>query len=336
MRTCFAFACSIVLGTLFACTHSLAAGEPTIPACVIVDDPAPFVNNHWVNHKTVCAEIPTSFYVELGRWAEKERIKGKFSVVPCPGGIKPIDGSLGEYPGHTRQERIEWIEMVKTLYVPRFTITPEVITHGLPWDIDAKKLLPVNLRENKWLAEQPLEVQTRYMAEAMQMLKNVGLETGGLTMCWSFPKSKNPILGEAALRAAEKVHGQKYIMIFNDTGQRPGVIYRRDDGAMAVSLRPNVGDCYDHTLGKKTDKDIQQDADKYIAADGRSGQFVDAIQRHKCLIFYTHAQTLYGNGTKSGLKVFQIAIARLHKQYGDRIQWMTGLEIARHYCPPER
>lgn len=52
--------------------------------------------------------------------------------------------------------------------------------------------------------------------------------------------------------------------------------------------------------------------------------------------FYTHAQTLYGNGTKSGLKVFQIAIDRLHRHFGDRIQWMTGLEIARRFCPPGR
>ena len=106
---------------------------------MIVDDPAPFINCHWVNHKTVCQEIPTSFYVEFGRWAEKAKIKGKFTVVPCLGGIKPIDGSLGEYPGHTREERLEWIEMIKTLYAPRFTITPEVITHNLVWDIEAQE-----------------------------------------------------------------------------------------------------------------------------------------------------------------------------------------------------
>ena len=62
---------------------------------------------------------------------------------------------------------------------------------------------------------------------------------------------------------------------------------------------------------------------------------VDRIKAGKCLIFYTHAQTLYGNGTKSGLKVFQTAIDRLHRHYGGRIQWMTGLEIARHFCPPD-
>jgi len=325
--------CAPLLCTFSLCGLVAAADRATVPACMIVDDPAPFINCHWVNHQTVSKEIPTSFYVEFGRWAAENKIKGKFSVVPCLGGIKPIDGSLGEYPGHTREERLQWIDMVKSLYVPRFTITPEVITHNLAWDIDAKRLVKDSPRENKWLVAQTVDVQGRYMAEAMQMLKNVGLDPGGMTMCWSYGKENNAVLGEAALCAAEKVGGLKYIIVFNDTGEQPGVIYRRADGAMAVSLRPNVGDCYDHTLGKKTEADIQADAGKYIADDGRSGQFVDAITKHKCLIFYTHSQTLYGNGTKSGLKVFQIAIDRLHKHYGERIEWMTGLEIARRFCP---
>ena len=91
-------------------------------------------------------------------------------------------------------------------------------------------------------------------------------------------------------------------MVFNDGGDQPGVIYRRDDGAMAVSLRPSVRDVYDHTWGKMTEADIQRDADEYITADGSQGKFVDRIKAGKCLIFYTHAQTLYGNGTKSGLQ----------------------------------
>lgn len=334
MRTCWILACAAQLGAILLGGPAAAADQATIPACMIIDDPAPFINCHWVNHKTVSPEIPTSFYVEFGRWAEANKIKGKFTVVPCIGGIKPIDGSLGEYPGHTREERLQWIDMVKTLYVPRFTITPEVITHNLAWDIDAKKLIEGSPRENQWLEKQPVGVQCRYMTEAVQMLKNVGLDSGGMTMCWSYGKKNNAILGEAALGAVEKVCGLKYIMLFNDTGEQPGVVYRRADGAMAVSLRPSVNDCYDHTLGKKTEADIQADADKFITEDGRSGQFVEAISKHKCLIFYTHAQTLWGNGTKSGLKVFQIAVSRLHKQYGDRIEWMTGLDIARRFCPP--
>ena len=192
-------------------------------------------------------------------------------------------------------------------------------------------------RENDWLAVQPLEVQTRYIAEGMQMLKNAGITIGGMTMCWDYPAEKNNILGEAALRAAEKVYGLKYIMVFNDGGDQPGVIYRRDDGAMAVShspqrprrLRPHL---------RQDDRGRHRSATPTGTSrpTAAKGKFVDRIKAGKCLIFYTHAQTLYGNGTKSGFKVFQIAVDRLQKHYGDRIQWMTGLEICRHYCPPEK
>ena len=323
----------LAVGMLSGACCGLGADEPRIPTCMLIDDPGPFVNMRSVKDTTVCKEIPTAFYQEFGRWAEQNGIKGKLSVVPCLGGIRPIDGSLGEYPGHTRQERLEWIEMIRTLYAPRFTITPEVITHWYPWDIRAKRVLAGPPTENDWLAAQPLAVQVEYIAESLRMLRSAGIEPQGLTMCWSYPKAKNATLGEATLRAAEKVLGLRYVVIFNDSGERPGVIYRREDGAMAVSIRPNVGDVYDHTFGKKTEADVQRDAERYIAADGRSGSFVERITKGGPLVFYSHAQTLYGNGTKSGFRVFQLAIERLHKHYRGRIQWMTAVELCRRYCP---
>ena len=38
---------------------------------MVIDDPAPFINMRWVKDKSVCREIPTSFYRELGQWAER-------------------------------------------------------------------------------------------------------------------------------------------------------------------------------------------------------------------------------------------------------------------------
>ena len=181
--------CFIVLAAV-GCAP-LAADEPrSIPACMVIDDPAPFINMRWVKDKSVCREIPTSFYRELGQWAERAGVKGKFSVIPCLGGIKPIDGSLGEYTDHSRDERLEWIAMVKALFAPRFTITPEVITHWHVWDVANHKLLPGPQTENQWLPLQPLETQTQYIAAAMKMLRDAGLEPGGLTMCWSQPSGR--------------------------------------------------------------------------------------------------------------------------------------------------
>ena len=66
-----------------------------------------------------------------------------------------------------------------------FTITPEVITHWYVWDVANHKLLPGPQTENQWLPLQPVETQTQYIAAAMKMLRDVGLEPGGVTMCWS-------------------------------------------------------------------------------------------------------------------------------------------------------
>ena len=278
-------------------------------------------------------EIPTSFYLEFGRWAEQAKIKGKFSVVPCSGGIKPIDGSLGEYPGHTQEERLEWIEMIKTLYEPRFTITPEIITHWYPWDVDGKKLLPGPPRENDWLAAQPPDVQTRYIAEAMQMLKMRVLRPGGLTMCWRYPAEKDNVLGEAVLCPAEKIYGLKYVMVFNENGDQPRVIFRRGDGAMAVSLRPSVDDVFEHSTARRrrrTSSVMPTATSLPTAAKGSSSiafgrQVLDLLHPRPDALWQWNQERL------QGLSDCHRAPA---KASGDRIRWMTGLEICRHFCPP--
>lgn len=290
-----------------------------IPVSMIVDDGAFYV------HK-----IPNAFLKKFGEWSIANGVKGKFSIIPIYGGKASVDGSLGEYGGTTKEERLEWIETIKTLITPRWTITPEIITHDKPWDIKKHVLMTDMPRESNWLAEQSLETQTEYITEAMRLLKNVGIESGGLTMCWNYPPEKNHILGEATLRAAEKVYGLKFVAIFNDKGEKPAVIYKREDGAMAVSMRPYISDLLDYS-DKFTDADIQRLSDKLISADGTSGLFVDQIKKGVCLEFFTHYANLYSGGSYNGLEILTIAIGRLNKFYGDRIEWMTGVEICKRF-----
>ena len=113
VKTVFAAFCWAFVGWLLLGGAGFADDAARIPVCMIVDDPAPFINMRSLKDTNVCHEIPTSFYIEFGQWAARSGVKGKFSVVPCLGGIKPIDGSLGEIPGHTREERLAWIAMVR-------------------------------------------------------------------------------------------------------------------------------------------------------------------------------------------------------------------------------
>ena len=59
-------ACFALLGVSLCDLPAATAEFPKIPVCMIVDDPAPFINPRSVKDATVCKEIPTSFYLEFG------------------------------------------------------------------------------------------------------------------------------------------------------------------------------------------------------------------------------------------------------------------------------
>lgn len=302
-----------------------------IPVCMIIDDSAPFANAGTAIYPGEVSETPTSFYTEFGQWAQANGVKGKMSVVPIAGGIAAVDGSLGEYPGHTKQERLDWINVVRTHIEPSFTITPEIITHLLPWDTVNSKTVDNGQRENVYFAGLSIEAKTHYIAYAMQRLKNAGLSCGGVTMCWSIPIEHNADFGRATLEAMRSVYGVKDVMIFNDSGADPEVVYRSVDGYVATKTPPRVNDLDGvfYRAGHPTPERIEADASALISADGQTGTFVDQIKRGKCLIFLTHIQMLYTNGRKSGFAVYRLAIERLNRFHGDKIQWVTAVEAAK-------
>ncbi|MGH9892015.1 MAG: hypothetical protein ACREA0_08545, partial [bacterium] len=216
-----------------------------IPASLIIDDGSPFFNMRWIKDKTVCKEVPISFYRELAEWTEKRGMKGIFTVVPRLAGIAAIDGSMGEYPDHTREERLEWLAMAKDVFGRRFTLTPVMLTHWYAWDVKNSRLMEEPQTENEWLAAQSPEIHLEYITESMRLMKSAGFDqVGGLSMCWSYPEQQNALLGESALRAAEKVYGLTDIVVFNNIGDKVEVMFKRPDGARAVLIQPNVGDVY--------------------------------------------------------------------------------------------
>lgn len=300
-----------------------------IPICMIIDDPGPFSNAGTTGHSGEICETPTAFYMKLGEWARRSGVKGKFSVVPICGGLAAIDGSLGEYPGHTREERLEWIEMIRVLYQPNWTITSEIITHLMPWDIVVEKPIYNNQRENEYFAELNMEEKTQYIQYALQKLKNAGIDAGGCTMCWSIPADMNADFGRATLEAISNVYGPKDTMIFNDTFASPKVVYKDNRGYCAVKVPPAVGDI-DGSLyasGEPDEQRINEDANYLISEDGVSGAFVEVLRAGKPLIFLTHIQTLHTNGKESGFEVYKKAVDRLNRRYGDQIAWMTGEDM---------
>jgi hypothetical protein len=262
------------------------------PVCWVIDDPGPF-------------STATADYEAFGKWASANGVKGKFSLVPCLGGAASVDGSAGEFPGHTQQERLEWIETVRKFFTANWSFTPEVATHKQPWDFENRRMLADLPRENEWLDKQPLEVQTRYIANTMVLLKNVGFDLDGLTAPWGGWRN----LAKNTSDALYEVFKKDFAVYFAEYGEEPAIAYEdKQTGRTAVSLRPQINEIH------------------------RLDIVGERIKAGKCVMPVNHANVL----TKDKFSLTRRAVEQLNRDFGDRILWMTGREVGLYYATRAR
>lgn len=255
------------------------------PVSLVIDDPGPFSH-------------PTAVYQKFGQWALDNGVKGKFSLVPCLGGAAAVDGSAGEFPGHTQQERLDWFEMIKKLYAPNWSFTPEIATHWFPWDYQHGRLMLDQPVEHIYLDTLPLAEQTSYIAAAMKLWKNVGIEVEGLTTPWGGWKN----VARNASDALFKTCGKDFAIYFAEYGEEPTVTYEdKEHHRAAVSLRPLVSGGFD----------------------------AKRLEQGKCWVPCLHV----GYITEPSKWT---AIEKMNQEFGDRILWMTGREIGLYYYTKSR
>ena len=75
--------------------------------------------------------------------------------------------------------------------------------------------------------------------------------------------------------------------------------------------------------------------DYYLTADGEKGRFIDLMKTGSYLIFYTHWQSLYGNGTKKGFLADKELVHRINTVLADDVVWMKASEITRYHAARE-
>ena len=103
-----------------------------LPISLIIDDPAPRVFVYYEHAKSrilpdgrpLVNEVPNQFLLDFCDVIEKWGMKGKFSVVPMPGGRGDIVKGI---PGFPQNEIQEWLEIARTRVAPRFSICPEML-----------------------------------------------------------------------------------------------------------------------------------------------------------------------------------------------------------------
>ena len=98
-----------------------------MPISLIIDDPAPRVFVYYEHADTrytkdgrpLLTEIPNSFLSNFCDVMERYGLKGKFSVVPMPGGRGDIVNGIPEF---AKSEIDEWLEIVRSRVAKNFSI----------------------------------------------------------------------------------------------------------------------------------------------------------------------------------------------------------------------
>jgi hypothetical protein len=313
-----------------------------LPITLIVDDPAPCLNIFWWHqarrsgtttpeHRPglpVARHIPVSFldrFVDvIGQWG----VRGKFTVLPYPAGLGPIDTGWPGCPGAQLQA---WIERVQRHVMPLMDITPEILTHAQTLDLDTRTLLPESERE--WSAHQSAATLTPYITLALQLLAKVGLPATGVTSPWDFGVHVEGEYQAAIRQSMQSVQGQRQNWYFlhsdtRGTRLRSQVVWRQGD-AWLVSLWAQVDDfCWATMETPATEAGyVAAVADQYLTRDGH-GRLADLFAAGTPMVMVTHWQSLFADGRHTGLAVLDEVARRVAAAWGEQVQWTSCSQLA--------
>ncbi len=326
-----------------------------VPVSFIIDDSTCLVNlahfciphfaevfpdKYKQNWKKLPRGIPDDFVREFGDWCGERGIKGKYSVIPYPACVGWLDRDM---PGWSKKELKESIQLVRDKMMPNWDIHPEMMTHT--WAIDTKTGRAFDERDENHLEnwgfsqKKSTDELATYMAYALKVLKNVGLNCEGITTPGGFGNKNLLRLSEATFQSCRDVfqteiphyfrhlysEGKESVAprVENATGlngKKPGCV---------VSIIGCAGDWFGGWDGLELGR-----ADLFITAEGNSGRMVEVIQRGEPAIMVAHWPGLYFNGDKDGFDIFKNVVERLHAKF-DHLQWMKLSEISRYWAAKE-
>jgi hypothetical protein len=151
--------------------------NPT-PISLIVDDPCPGLHMYYFHAarrdpraltgdgRPLLETVPNAMLEAFCDLADEWDLRGKFSTVPSPGAAGSINSRLEGVPLAQMQA---WLDVARRRVVPRFDITPEMITHD--WAIDLATMRPLGENEHDWSQHQTVETLLPYIAFALGELK---------------------------------------------------------------------------------------------------------------------------------------------------------------------
>jgi hypothetical protein len=285
-------------------------------------------------------EIPDRFVRKFAAWAGEAGVKGKWSVVPFPACVGRLDRML---PGWSPQELRESLDMVREVIVPNFDIHPEMVTHTRVIDIKTghpfPSLRPEFMENWQWTTGKSADEIGAYVAYALRILKEAGLECEGVTTPGGFGSKARPQLAQACLQSVREVYRAEIPHYFRDL-HASGDASVAPRVELAAGLDGNDPQCVvsivactgDWTGG--WDNTLPVGADRFISADGKTGRMVEVIERGEPAIILGHWTGIHFNGQELGLQILQEVVKRLHARF-DHLHWMKLAELARYWAAKE-
>jgi len=325
------------------------------PLSLIVDDSCPVINltHFWIQQRQawkakyapdapfrasdgdpaklsrVPETIPADFALKWGEWCGEQGIRGKFSLVPYPAGVARVDEGFPAYP---RREFEGWMRAYREVIWPNFDLTCEMITHTHVLDLQSGQMTPA-WEQYEW-ADPPLEPLTDYIAEAMTLLRNVGIPCEGVTSPGGFGSRQESAYAQATLDAAIRVNGNRrpfYFMRVNVAPDAwPDVPIWHADVEKGIAIASIIG-CTDDWFGNWTGYDAG-DPDRFLTEDLQGGCLPPVLERELPCVLVSHWPGFYFGGEEVGFRVLQEVKRRLDRYDpdGTRTRWMKTSEIG-HY-----
>lgn len=307
-----------------------------VPISIIIDDPAPVVSVYYHHHnpkttddgRPLLETFPNSFLDTFCDIVEKYGIKGKFSVVPMPGNQGDIVNGLN---GVDKILVDRWLNTVKARLVPNFTVGPEMLSHHKAVDLATGEALELN--EQRWAATQDRTGITPYIARALQILKDAGLDAYGVTSPWRFGIEVEEEYTAAISKAVYDVTGRKNAWFFlrglRDLPDAKPWVQLEEDGRCLVSIPATTRDAIwpsIHTTDT-SEEFVSQRADQLITADGKEGEILRVLETNGYPILVTHWQSLISNGLGTGMRILDEVGRRIEKHLSNRVEWMSFAQI---------
>ena len=311
-----------------------------IPVSLIIDDGGVVDMSYFYHQSAYPHEllVPMEFAKRFASICHKNKVRGKFSVIPMPGGLGRLDKRLIRVPARVVKSMLQFI---RSEIEPCFSITPEILTHDAAYDLQNDRCLHVY--EDVYFSKLNAQEIADYIGLALEILCNVGLNPTGVTSPWQCGIDNEQNYAEGIGRAFKKVLGRDWSFYFLHSRYKlsktfwsePKLMCDTETAGKVVTIPNNTFDAFSGTQRPATLRaaraSAKENIDLILSSDGRSGMARDLFEQGHPIILISHWQRLYSDGTMIGLDGLETLVQRVNKVFGPQIEWKSFEEIAQDY-----